>query len=200
MKFYTPVDLPTQSLLLKQVHSILSTRSSNQCSFLTPPPLLDGMDDIRVIYRHYATLYFVFIVDEQESELGILDLIQVFVESLEWCFQNVCELDLVFGWQVMQTVLGEIVQGGMVVETNISKIVSAVDEANKGKSGIHSVSLAGGNSGGSGSGSSLGGPGVGSDFISSASAASVSGAAKVLSSASQAFQQMARDGRIWPGR
>lgn len=34
-------------------------------------------DDTRVIYRHYATLYFVFVVDGAESELGILDLIQV---------------------------------------------------------------------------------------------------------------------------
>ena len=31
----------------------------------------------RIIYRHYATLYFVFCVDTSESELGILDLIQV---------------------------------------------------------------------------------------------------------------------------
>lgn len=72
---------------------------------MTPPPLLEGIDDIKVIYRHYATLYFVFIVDDQESELGILDLIQVFVQSLDKCFENVCELDLVFGWQVLQTVL-----------------------------------------------------------------------------------------------
>ena len=36
-----------------------------------------GGRDTRVIYRHYATLYFVFVVDESESELGILDLIQV---------------------------------------------------------------------------------------------------------------------------
>ena len=31
----------------------------------------------KLIYRHYATLYFIFIVDGSESELGILDLIQV---------------------------------------------------------------------------------------------------------------------------
>lgn len=200
MKFYTPVDLPTQTLLLKQVHSILSTRSSNQCSFLTPPPLLDGMDDIRVIYRHYATLYFVFIVDEQESELGILDLIQVFVESLEWCFQNVCELDLVFGWQVMQTVLGEIIQGGMVVETSINKIVATVDEANKGKSSSSSVSLGIGGGNGNGGSNGSNSSSVGSDFITSASTASASAAAKAFSSATQAFQQIARDGRIWPSR
>lgn len=145
VKFYTPVDLNTQSLLLKQVHGLLSNRNSRQCSFLIPPPLLvEDMEDevIRVIYRQYATLYFVFIVDEQESELGILDLIQVFVESLDRCFDNVCELDLVFGWQVLQTVLGEIIQGGMVVETNINKIVAAVDEANKGTSDDSTISAA----------------------------------------------------------
>lgn len=38
-------------------------------------------DDTRVIYRHYATLYFVFVVDGAESELGILDLIQVSVHA-----------------------------------------------------------------------------------------------------------------------
>ena len=36
-----------------------------------------GGGDLRLIYRHYATLYFVFCVDTSESELGILDLIQV---------------------------------------------------------------------------------------------------------------------------
>ena len=33
------------------------------------------------VYRHFATLYFCFIVDEGESELGILDLIQVLVSG-----------------------------------------------------------------------------------------------------------------------
>ncbi len=38
---------------------------------------LIGGPDYKLIYRHYATLYFVFCVDSSESELGILDLIQV---------------------------------------------------------------------------------------------------------------------------
>jgi hypothetical protein len=38
--------------------------------------LIDGTD-VKIVYRHYATLYFVFCVDSSESELGILDLIQV---------------------------------------------------------------------------------------------------------------------------
>ena len=37
-----------------------------------------------------------FCVDNAESDLGILDLCQVFVEALDRCFENVCELDLIF--------------------------------------------------------------------------------------------------------
>ncbi|ODV87904.1 hypothetical protein CANARDRAFT_26088 [[Candida] arabinofermentans NRRL YB-2248] len=131
IKFYTQVDIQTQQLLLQQVYQLVIKRSDSQCSFLTPPPLLENYPDIKVIYRHYATLYFVFIVDQQESELGILDLIQVFVQVLNTCFKDVSELDLVFGWQVLETVLEEIVQGGMVIDTSIKNIVNAIDEANK---------------------------------------------------------------------
>ena len=42
---------------------------------------------------------FIFIVDEAESELGILDLLQVFVQVLDTCFENVCELDLIYHFQ-----------------------------------------------------------------------------------------------------
>lgn len=136
MKFYTPVDLPKQKLLLEQVYDLISQRNSDfQSSFLvTPPSLLssDGGDDsIQIIYKNYATLYFTFIVDDQESELAILDLIQTFVEALDRCFTEVNELDLVFNWQTLESVLEEIIQGGMVIETNVSKIVSSVDELNR---------------------------------------------------------------------
>ncbi|KAJ9124021.1 hypothetical protein QFC22_000814 [Naganishia vaughanmartiniae] len=99
-----------------------------------PPPDEDGEDDddedeLRVIYRHYATLYFVFVVDGGESELGILDLIQVFVESLDRSFENVCELDLIFHFDEVILVLAEIIQGGLVLETNITEISTRFHEA-----------------------------------------------------------------------
>ncbi|CCE92685.1 Aps3p TDEL_0E04420 [Torulaspora delbrueckii] len=138
IKFYTPVDLPKQKLLLEQVHELISQRNSDfQSSFLvTPPSLLGESDsledeDIQIIYKNYATLFFTFIVDDQESELAILDLIQTFVESLDRCFSEVSELDLIFNWQTLESVLEEIIQGGMVIETNIVNIVRSVDELNR---------------------------------------------------------------------
>lgn len=135
VKFYTPIEVDHQMALLKQVHSLVIDRTESQCSFLTIPPLLQQLydtnkGDIKVIYRHYATLYFVFIVDGGESELGILDLIQVFVQVLNRCFRDVCELDLVFHWQVLQIALEEMIQGGMVIETSILKIFKAIDDMN----------------------------------------------------------------------
>lgn len=92
---------------------------------------LIGGEDYKIIYRHYATLYFVFCVDSSESELGILDLIQVFVETLDKSFENVCELDLIFNVDKVHHILNELVMGGMVLETNMNDILSHCEEQSK---------------------------------------------------------------------
>lgn len=61
-----------------------------------------------------------------ESPLALIDLIQVFVESLDRMFENVCELDLIFGYETMHAVLSEMIVGGVVVETNTERIVAGV--------------------------------------------------------------------------
>ncbi|KAI7858685.1 adaptor-related protein complex 3 sigma 1 subunit [Circinella umbellata] len=132
IKFYQQIDIATQQALVQEIYSLVSKRPDTVCNFLEGSKLLGGKDT-RVIYRHYATLYFVFVVDESESELGILDLIQVFVESLDRCFENVCELDLIFHFDEVHHILSEIVQGGMVLETNMNEIVAAINEMNKAK-------------------------------------------------------------------
>ncbi|WBW71722.1 AP-3 adaptor complex subunit Aps3 [Schizosaccharomyces osmophilus] len=121
-KFYTPIEESDQQRLLGEIYYSVSNRTAASCNFLESS-LIAGKN--RIIYRQYATLYFVFVVDEGESELGILDLIQVFVEALDRCFNNVCELDLVFKFQEIHAILAEIVSGGLVLETNLNEIVAA---------------------------------------------------------------------------
>jgi AP-3 complex subunit sigma len=82
-KFYTPLHQAQQTIVQK-IFSLISSRPAGLCNFLDAPELeafLGPQDDAderwRVVYRSYATLYFVFVVDGAESELGILDLIQV---------------------------------------------------------------------------------------------------------------------------
>ncbi|KAI9277577.1 hypothetical protein BY458DRAFT_488445 [Sporodiniella umbellata] len=132
IKFYQQIDIATQQALVQEIFTLVSKRPDTSCNFLEGSKLLGGKDT-RVIYRHYATLYFVFVVDESESELGILDLIQVFVESLDRCFENVCELDLIFHFDEVHAILAEIIQGGLVLETNMNEIIAAINEMNKAK-------------------------------------------------------------------
>jgi len=61
----------------------------------------------------------------------MLDLMQVFVETLDKCFSNVCELDIIFNFNKVYTILDEIVLGGQVLETNSSEVVKGVDEISK---------------------------------------------------------------------
>lgn len=70
-------------------------------------------------------------MDSSESELGILDLIQVFVETLDKCFENVCELDLIFHADAVHHILSELVMGGMVLQTNMADILARIEEQNK---------------------------------------------------------------------
>lgn len=99
-----------QQQIIKETFQLVSKRDDNVCNFLEGGSLIGG-SDYKLIYRHYATLYFVFCVDSSESELGILDLIQVFVETLDKCFENVCELDLIFHADAVHHILSELVMG-----------------------------------------------------------------------------------------
>lgn len=129
-KFYAYYNEEMQQKIIKESFQLVSRRDDNVCNFLEGGTALGGADS-KLIYRHYATLYFVFCVDSSESELGILDLIQVFVETLDKCFENVCELDLIFHVDKVQYILQEIVMGGMVLETNMSEILTHVEAQNK---------------------------------------------------------------------
>lgn len=140
VKFYQHFSEDQQQHFVRETFQLVSKRDDTVCNFLEGASLASdkgaagsggGSVDTKLIYRHYATLYFVFCVDSSESELGILDLIQVFVETLDKCFENVCELDLIFHIDKVHYILNEIVMGGMVLETNMSEIVLRIEEQSK---------------------------------------------------------------------
>ncbi|XP_040562325.1 adaptor-related protein complex 3, sigma 2 subunit isoform X7 [Gallus gallus] len=55
----------------------------------------------------------------------------VFVETLDKCFENVCELDLIFHMDKVHYILQEVVIGGMVLETNMNEIVAQAEAQSK---------------------------------------------------------------------
>lgn len=131
-----------QQRLISEIFTLCYNRPAGACNFLPLPSLLaaatanpaggasggdvDHDAPSLVTYRHYATLYFIIISTSTESPLGLQDLIQVYVEALDRVFQNVCELDLIFNFETMHTALAEMINGGVVIETNLDRIVAGV--------------------------------------------------------------------------
>ena len=48
------------------------------------------------------------------------------MEALDRLFENVCELDLIFNFETLHAALAEMVVGGVVVETQLEKVVEGV--------------------------------------------------------------------------
>lgn len=109
---------------MSEVTQKVAQRKDHYCNFIDDCTSI--LPPHKLIYRLYATLIFLFIIDESESELAVLDLIQVLVEVLDRSFENVCELDLIFNPDKMNYVIDEIVVDGMVTETNIQEIVGVL--------------------------------------------------------------------------
>ena len=59
---------------MKELFSTLNTRPDGVCNFIDASKWFGK--GARIVYRQYATLFFIFAIDASESELGILDLIQ----------------------------------------------------------------------------------------------------------------------------
>nr|VZI47520.1 unnamed protein product [Spirometra erinaceieuropaei] len=125
MKFFEKTDEADEQEFLAETFRKLTRRSCDSCNFLE---IRNNKKCSRLIYRQYATIYVVFCVDAAESELGILDLIQVFVDLLDKTFENVCELDIIFNADKVHYLLNELICGGIVLETNVSEILKRIEE------------------------------------------------------------------------
>ena len=73
----------------------------------------------KIVYKRYASLYFIIIVDKEDNELIVLEMIHHFVESLDRYFGNVCELDIIFNFYKVYYILEEIASAGFIQESSI---------------------------------------------------------------------------------
>ena len=69
-----------------------------------------------------------FGIDIDDNELASLELIHLFVETLDKYFGSVCELDVVYNFYKVYTVLDELLVGGEIVETSKVNILKKLRE------------------------------------------------------------------------
>jgi AP-3 complex subunit sigma len=118
-KFFDSCSIELQQKLLREAYQIISKRDVDSCNFIE-------YNDNKLIYRHYATLYFVLLVDSTESEYDIYEIIHVFVQCLDQYFENVCELDLIFHSDKVNHILNEFFMGGFIVDRNADAILNDI--------------------------------------------------------------------------
>ena len=72
--------------------------------------------------RLFGTLYFIVVIDEEESELGILDLLQNMVDIMDKMFDGASEMDVMYNPDRVNAMVDEIVVAGVIVESNLTEI------------------------------------------------------------------------------
>ncbi|THD18739.1 AP-1 complex subunit sigma-2 [Fasciola hepatica] len=119
-KWYSSYTEKQKKKYLREIISMIFARKPKMCSFLE-------WQDMKVVYRRYASLYFACAIDSTDNELITLEIIHRYVEILDKYFGNVCELDIIFHFEKAYFVLDEYLLAGEVQETGTREILSVID-------------------------------------------------------------------------
>jgi AP-1 complex subunit sigma 1/2 len=104
-KWYTTYNQKERARVIKEITPLVLARPLKLCNFL-------DWKNIKLVYKRYASLYFLCGVDASDNELITLEIIHHFVEVLDRYFGNVCELDLIFNFHKAYYILDELLIAG----------------------------------------------------------------------------------------
>ena len=121
-KWYSTAPNEVERVKLESdVHRVISTRGRGHTNFVE-------YENFKLIYRRYAGLYFCFGADVTDNELLLMESIHLFVELLDCYFSNVCELDIVFQFNKVYSILDEFILAGEVQETSKRVILGRMND------------------------------------------------------------------------
>eukprot|EP00128_Syssomonas_multiformis_P001902 Colp12_sorted_trinity150504_noHs@27738 len=123
-QYYENQSLPDRISMEIEVIKKCLSRGDNQCSFVEHK-------GVKLVYRRYASLYFIVGIDKTENELGILEFIHCVVETFDRCFENVSELDIMYNIEKAHMILDEMIMNGEISETNQANVLLPVLELDK---------------------------------------------------------------------
>jgi len=120
-KWYSPYSQKEKTRICREVGNMVLNRPQKLCNFLE-------WKTFKIIYKRYASLFFVLCVDSTDNELLSLEIIHHFVEILDRYFGNVCELDLIFNFHKAYFILDELLMCGELQETSEKAILRIVTQ------------------------------------------------------------------------
>jgi len=121
-KWFATLPPKTKGKIVKDVTQLVLARRTRMCNFLE-------YKDSKVVYRRYASLFFVTGIASEDNELVTLEIIHRYVEVLDRYFGNVCELDLIFNFQKAYAILDELIIAGELQESSKKSVLRVVAQS-----------------------------------------------------------------------
>lgn len=121
MKWYDSYLVSERQKYIKELSVMVIGRSARLSNVIE-------WNNYKIIYKRFASLYFITLCDKEENELIILELLQHFVECLDRYFGNVCELDNIFNFHKAYYIIEEILSGGNIQESDRKEIYKILSE------------------------------------------------------------------------
>ncbi|CED83976.1 adaptor protein complex sigma subunit [Phaffia rhodozyma] len=121
-KWYQTLPTKSKNKIVKDVTQLVLARRTRMCNFL------EYKGD-KVVYRRYASLFFIAGISSGDNELVTLEIIHRYVEVLDRYFGNVCELDLIFNFQKAYAILDELIIAGEIQESSKKSVLRVVAQS-----------------------------------------------------------------------
>lgn len=120
-KWYQASSQKDKSKITRELTTIILSRRAKMCNILE-------YKDMKIVYRRYASLFFVMGIDALDNGLLALEVIHRYVEQMDKLYGNVCELDIIFGFSKAYHILDELILDGHVVESSKREVVKKVTQ------------------------------------------------------------------------
>lgn len=118
-KWYQTISQKEKAKIMRELSTVILSRRAKMCNVLE-------YKDIKIVYRRYASLFFIMGIDQGDNELLSLEIIHRFVEQMDKIYGNVCELDIIFGFDKAYHVLDELLIDGEIQETSKKEVLKRV--------------------------------------------------------------------------
>lgn len=119
-KWYTTLPSKTKNSIVRDITQLVLNRKPKMCNVLE-------YKGRKVVYKRYASLYFIAEIDSSDNELTTLEILHLYVETLDRYFDNVCELDLIFNFDYAYLVLDELILGGEIQESSKTALIDVLN-------------------------------------------------------------------------
>merc|ERR1711939_1303853 len=120
-KWFTTLSPKDKAKIIKDVSQLVLARRTRMCNFIE-------YKDTKIVYRRYASLYFIAGIDSTDNELITLEIVHRFVEQMDKYYGNVCELDIIFNFQKAYFILDELLLAGEMQESSKKNVLRCISQ------------------------------------------------------------------------